>query len=244
MAVPTLLASRMKPFQGYLSSNDEIEETEYTRYGRAMLFIGLGMIVFVPVFKTITHLPPWVGMILSVSIVAFIAEIFSKGDFDMTNAHIDKGKDEHHHPIVHKALTKIEMPSILFFLGILIAVAGLESLGYLFNFATWVDIKCPNKDIVIGLLGAGSAIIDNVPLVAASLGMFSEPVNDQLWHFTAYSAGTGGSMLIIGSAAGVVAMGMEKIDFIWYFRKISWLAATGFVAGGFTFILMRDYVWL
>ncbi|NND11561.1 MAG: sodium:proton antiporter, partial [Flavobacteriaceae bacterium] len=150
---------------------------------------------------------------------------------------------------VHHSLSKIEMPSILFFLGILMAVAALESLGILFGFAENLKQTMPLmgtepsgtlvSDLVLILLGVGSAIIDNVPLVAASLGMFSEAVDDQLWHFIAYSAGTGGSMLIIGSAAGVVAMGMEKIDFFWYLRKISWLALIGFLAGTVVFMAIR-----
>jgi Na+/H+ antiporter NhaD/arsenite permease-like protein len=132
------------------------------------------------------------------------------------------------------------------------AVAALESLGQLFGFASWLQETTPMlgtemtgtrvSDLVVLLLGVGSAVIDNVPLVAASLGMFSEGLDDQLWHFIAYSAGTGGSMLIIGSAAGVVAMGMEKIDFFWYFKKISWLALAGFLAGAIAFILLRQFI--
>ena len=115
------------------------------------------------------------------------------------------------------------------------AVAALESLGMLFNFAIDLDEAVPNRDIVVGILGMGSAVIDNVPLVAASIGMFSEPLDHPLWHFIAYAAGTGGSILIIGSAAGVVAMGMEKIDFIWYMKKISLLALIGYLAGAATY---------
>ena len=140
------------------------------------------------------------------------------------------------------ALTKIELPSILFFLGILMAVAALESLGMLFEFAGLLNETIPNTDIVVMLLGIGSAIIDNVPLVAASMGMFSELIDDPLWHFIAFSAGTGGSMLIIGSAAGVVAMGMEKIEFFWYLKKIGWLAFIGFISGFITFVLLEAYV--
>ena len=132
------------------------------------------------------------------------------------------------------------MPSVLFFFGILMAVAALESLGILFNGAEALKIMVPNTDIVIMALGVCSAVIDNVPLVAVSMGMFQEPIDDHLWHFVAFSAGTGGSMLIIGFAAGVVAMGMEKINFMWYFKKISWLAAVGFVAGSIAFMLMRN----
>ena len=112
----------------------------------------------------------------------------------------------------------------------------------LFNFAETLNTTIPNSDIVVLLLGVGSAVIDNVPLVAASLGMFQNELNDPLWHFIAFSAGTGGSMLIIGSAAGVVAMGMEKISFFWYFKKISWLAFVGFAVGAVAFMLIRGFV--
>ena len=118
----------------------------------------------------------------------------------------------------------------------------MESLGILFNAAGALNEAIPNTDIVVMLFGVGSAVIDNVPLVAASMGMFSEPLDSPLWHFIAYSAGTGGSMLIIGSAAGVVAMGMEKIDFFWYLKKIAWVALLGFVSGAIVFILLRDFV--
>jgi len=141
---------------------------------------------------------------------------------------------------VHKSLSKIEMPSVLFFFGILMAVAALESLGILFDFAGSLNAAIPNSDIVVMLLGVGSAVIDNVPLVAASLGMFTEGLDHSIWHFIAFSAGTGGSMLIIGSAAGVVAMGMEKISFFWYLKRISGLAVLGFIAGSITFIILES----
>ena len=134
------------------------------------------------------------------------------------------------------------MPSILFFLGILMAVAALESLGLLFGFAQDLNATIPNSDIVVGILGSASAIIDNVPLVAASMGMFSEPMDHPLWHAIALAAGTGGSMLVFGSAAGVVAMGMEKINFFWYLKKISILALIGLISGYLTFMLFRDYI--
>ena len=205
-----------------------------------MLWLGLGGIIFVPIFKVITGLPPYVGMMLSLAIVATFAEIFSGTKFNITTPNDDSIM--HSKSPVHSALTKIELPSILFFLGILMAVAALESLGMLFEFAETINNTIPNTDIVVILLGFGSAIIDNVPLVAASMGMFSQLIDDPLWHFIAFSAGTGGSMLIIGSAAGVVAMGMEKIDFFWYLKKISWLALVGFISGSLTFILMRDFI--
>ncbi|MFM1808443.1 MAG: hypothetical protein RLZZ242_1168 [Bacteroidota bacterium] len=239
MLVPTLIASRFKVFQGSIEMEEL--EPEKTAYSGTMLYLGLGAIVFVPFFKTVTHLPPYVGMMLSLAVVALFAEIFSNRKFKMADAtgHAEAG----HHSPVHKALTKIELPSILFFLGILMAVACLESLGILFTAAEGMNQAIPNTDIVVLLLGIGSAVIDNVPLVAASMGMFSEPTDHPLWHFIAFAAGTGGSMLIIGSAAGVVAMGMEKIDFFWYLKKIAWLALIGFIAGGLTFVALRDFVF-
>ena len=243
MVVPVLIASRFKVFSGEIES-DLSADTSSTKYGAMMLYLGLGAIVFVPIFKTITHLPPYIGMMLSLAIVAAFAEIYSGRLFDLSSLGEDKEASDAaaHHSPVHKSLSKVEMPSILFFLGILMAVAALESLGMLFNFAIDLDSAVPNRDVVVGILGLGSAVIDNVPLVAASIGMFSEPLDHPLWHFIAYSAGTGGSILIIGSAAGVVAMGMEKINFFWYLKKIGGLAFLGFVAGGVAFILLRDFV--
>lgn len=240
MIVPVLFMGNSKHFKGEIEMEDD--GNGKTKQGSLMLYLGLGSIVFVPVFKTITHLPPYVGMMLSLAIVATFAEILSHRAFTVGSAMSGSDNGNSHHSPVHKALTRIEMPSILFFLGILLAVAALESLGILFHFAEGLNATFPNTDIVVLLLGAGSAVIDNVPLVAASIGMFSEGVDNPLWHFIAYSAGTGGSMLIIGSAAGVVAMGMEKIDFFWYLKKISWLAFVGFAAGSVTFILLRDFV--
>ena len=242
MVVPTLIASRFKVFTGEVDMDENVEASK-SKYGPTMLYLGLGAIVFVPFFKTITHLPPYVGMMLSLAIVATFAEIYSNAKFAISSAVNDEHHESSHHSPVHSALTKIELPSILFFLGILLAVAALESLGILFTYAEQLNEAIPQTDIVVMLLGIGSAVIDNVPLVAASMGMFSEPLDDFLWHFIAYSAGTGGSMLIIGSAAGVVAMGMEKIDFFWYLKKIAWLAFVGFVAGALCFIAMRDFLF-
>lgn len=241
MVVPTVIASRFKVFSGEVAI-EENETKEKSKYGSTMLYLGLGAIVFVPFFKTITHLPPYVGMMLSLAIVATFAELYSNTKFSISSATDDDHNEASHHSPVHSALTRIELPSILFFLGILLAVAALESLGYLFNYAESLNEAIPQRDVVVMLLGVGSAVIDNVPLVAASIGMFSEGPDNPLWHFIAYSAGTGGSMLIIGSAAGVVAMGMEKIDFFWYLKKITLLAFIGFVAGGLVFIALRDFM--
>ena len=240
MAVPTFIASFMKPFRGNIETIVTENENEDNKYGPIMLYLGLGAIMFVPIFKTITHLPPYVGMMLSLSFVGIFAEIYSRSQFSISNVLENDAHDSAgFHSPVHKSLSRIEMPSVLFFFGILMAVAALESLGMLFLGAESLKTIIPNTDVVVMLLGVGSAVVDNVPLVAASMGMFQEPIDSPLWHFVAFAAGTGGSMLIIGSAAGVVAMGMEKIDFFWYFKKIAWLAAVGFIVGSLAFIGMR-----
>ena len=239
MILPTFIASKYKVFQGEIQppkTNDNENP-----FGSKILIIGLSSIVFVPIFKIITDLPPYVGMMLSLAVVSIIAESF--------NAKLSGPSDGHHSPI-HHALTKIEMPSILFFLGILMAVGALEALGIVFGVGQWLVSTFENVDwvlfggldIVVFVLGFLSAAIDNVPLVAASMGMFGEAIDNPLWHGIAYAAGTGGSMVIIGSAAGVVAMGMEKIDFMWYLKKIAFLAFVGYLAGFLVFILLRDYV--
>ncbi len=234
--IPFLIASYMKPFQGNIEVDaSEPEKQMRLLSSRKMLYLGLGAIVFVPIFKTVTHLPPYLGMMLSMGFVWLVSEyIHPEEDFSKERKHLYSA---------HNALSRIEMSSILFFLGILMAVAAIESIvvngmGALKYAATAMDNAIPNQDVVVMLLGVGSAIIDNVPLVAASMGMFDQAIDSKIWHFIAYAAGTGGSMLIIGSAAGVAAMGMEKIDFIWYLKKITWLAAIGFVAGGVVFVAM------
>lgn len=235
-AVPTLIASYTKPFQGklQLASRETEKEAERTTVlsSKLMLMVGIGGLVSVPFFKSITHMPPYLGMMLALGIVWLVSEyIHPEEDFEEERKHLYSA---------HTALSRIEMSSILFFLGILMAVGSLESLGILNSLAQWLDDTLPTQDMVVMLLGVFSAIIDNVPLVAASMGMYSEPMDAKLWHFVAYAAGTGGSMLIIGSAAGVAAMGMERIDFIWYLKKITWLAALGFLAGAAVFLAMSS----
>jgi Na+/H+ antiporter NhaD/arsenite permease-like protein len=234
--VPLLLSRFIPTFKGMLDINTKDEIQNENPYAKTMLFFGLGMVVFVPVFKTVTHLPPYLGMMLSLSIVALVSEILSNRRISFTapdgeeNAHHGKGP-------TMSALSKIEIPSVLFFLGILMTVAAMESIGMIFNFGQTVSATIP-QSIFVTILGISSAIIDNVPLVAASIGMFSDAVDSKIWHDLAYAAGTGGSILIIGSAAGVVAMGMEKITFFWYFKKITWLALLGYLAGiGFLFLI-------
>ncbi len=243
--VPTFIASFLPIFQGEINVDlkDKDEEEHRLLSSRTMLFLGLGMIVFVPIFKTITHLPPYIGMMLGLGIVWLVSEyIHPEEDFTEERKHLYSA---------HKALSRIEMSSILFFLGILMAVAALESMVYgvtasgeqvgtLRYLAEVLNNAIPNQNIVILLLGVLSAIIDNVPLVAASMGMYSAPMDASVWHLIAFSAGTGGSMLIIGSASGVAAMGMEKIDFIWYFKKITWLATIGFLVGYVLLLFMES----
>jgi Na+/H+ antiporter NhaD/arsenite permease-like protein len=234
--IPLLAAMFIPAFKGTIP-DPQVNEDQ-NKYGTFMLIFGLLMIVFVPVFKTVTHLPPYVGMMFSLAVIAITAEILSNRQLHFTQPdgqHIGEGSG-HHGPTL-KALSKIEMPSILFFLGILMTVASMESLGLIMNFGNIVSAAIP-ESVFITLLGMASAIIDNVPLVAASIGMFTEGTDDSIWHFIAYAAGTGGSMLIIGSAAGVVAMGMEKISFFWYLKRITLLAAIGYFAGIGVFLLM------
>jgi len=247
--VPFFVASYLPVFRGNIEVDTAGGDEDAKRLlsSKTMLFLGLGMIVSVPIFKTFTHLPPYVGMMFALGIVWLVSEyIHPEEDFS---------KERRHLYSAHKALSRIEISSILFFLGILMAVAGLESLVYgvaengdpvgtLRYLAEVLQAAIPNQDVVVMLLGVCSAIIDNVPLVAASIGMYDSPTDSVLWHFIAYSAGTGGSMLIIGSAAGVAAMGMERIDFIWYLKKIAWLAFIGFLAGAGVFLLFARVIFV
>jgi Na+/H+ antiporter NhaD/arsenite permease-like protein len=189
-----------------------------------MLGVGLGGLLFVPVFKTFTHLPPYIGILLVLGVIWAVSEFLHK----------DKDEAERQPLTAAFALSRIDTSSILFFLGILLAVGCLEASQVLHGLSVWLNKSIGNLDVIVVLIGLASAIIDNVPLVAASMGMYDlslYPTDHQLWQFLAYCAGTGGSILIIGSAAGVAVMGMERIDFGWYFRKISWLALLGYLAG-------------
>ena len=196
-----------------------------------MLLMGIGTLLFVPIFKTITHLPPYMGILLGLGIVWITSEI----------PHADKDEEERQPFTVSHALSKIDTSSILFFLGILVAIGALESTNVLTGLAQWMDKMIGNQDIIVVIIGLASAVIDNVPLVAASIGMYdlnTFPPDSKIWEFMAYCAGTGGSILIIGSAAGVAVMGMEKIDFLWYLRNISFVALIGYFAGVFAYLLI------
>jgi Na+/H+ antiporter NhaD/arsenite permease-like protein len=233
LLVPVAIASFLPIFKGNI--DQKMDESTVDNGGRFMLVLGLILIVFVPIFKTLTHLPPYVGMMLSLSIFAIIAEFKSNRMLKLTYGG-GENATSHHGPTM-KALSKIEIPSILFFLGILMAVAAMESVGMIYFFGQSVSASIP-QELFITLLGISSAVIDNVPLVAAGIGMFQEATDAEVWHFIAYAAGTGGSILIIGSAAGVVAMGMEKIPFFWYLKNISWIALLGYLAGVLVMVLL------
>lgn len=201
-----------------------------------MLIIGVGALLFVPVFKTITHLPPYIGMLLGLGILWLVTEIILRRHKD----------GERNHLSVLKILERVDVPTIFFFLGILLAVAALQSAGHLDLLAKWLDkVTGQNIYLIDTLIGMLSAIVDNVPLVASAMGMYpiaetGHFVQDGLfWELLAFTAGTGGSMLIIGSAAGVAAMGLEKIDFIWYAKKFSWIAAIGYFGGIIVYYLQE-----
>lgn len=199
-----------------------------------VFFMGIGALVFVPVFKTITHLPPFMGVLFGLGILWVVTEIIHSNKDD---------EDKDTLSVVH-ALRKIDVPSILFFLGILIAISSLQSSGILTSVAHYMNDTIGDLNIIVPLIGLLSAIVDNVPLVAASMGMYdltTYPADSYIWEFLAYCAGTGGSILIIGSAAGVAAMGMERIDFIWYLKKIAWLAILGYAAGALTYMGMEHF---
>lgn len=195
-----------------------------------MFFLGLGILVSVPVFKTVTHLPPFMGILFGLGILWLAGDLVHRNKEDVTRQPLT---------LVH-ALSRIDMGSIVFFVGILLAVATLEHTHILASLAQWLEQSVGRQDVIVVVIGLVSAVVDNVPLVAASMGMYSladYPADHFLWEFLAYCAGTGGSILIIGSAAGVAAMGLEKIHFFWYVRKISGLALIGYVAGAGAYLL-------
>ncbi len=200
------------------------------RKGKQVLFSGVGFLLFVPTFKTITHLPPFMGMLLALGMMWIITTLMHKNRAEET---LEKFS-------VNSALQKIDTPSILFFLGILLAVTALQSMGILASLAAYLNTGLKN-DYLIGIsLGLLSSVVDNVPLVAAAQGMYdlqAYPPDHNFWSFLALTTGTGGSAIIIGSAAGVAVMGIERINFMWYLKKISWLALIGFAGGIFAFLL-------
>lgn len=228
----TWLSFRMK---GKIDAKVEIGSMKDEPLGKGsliMLIVGVGALVFVPIFKSITHLPPYMGMLLGLGVLWVVSEIINP-DLD----DFEKKKLSAAH-----ALSRIDVSSILFFMGILLAVGALQSMLTLQHFASWLGETVGDNRIIITVIGVVSAIVDNVPLVAACMGMYSMetyPQDHMIWEYLAYCAGTGGSLLVIGSAAGVAVMGMEKLDFIWYLKKISFLALLGYVGGAATYLALH-----
>ncbi|MCD8287658.1 MAG: sodium:proton antiporter NhaD [Porphyromonadaceae bacterium] len=245
MAIPLLITSRkligdLPEGNRIVTGSDFISPKEK----KTIFFLGVCGLIFVPIFKSITHLPPFVGILFVLSILWIFTEI-------LYNKKMLEKTEEHRVPQV---ISRIDMPSILFFLGILMAVAVLQSTGILASVAGWLDQEVHNVYLISIVLGVLSSIVDNVPLVAAAMGMY--PISDPgtigymanfvqdgtFWEFLSYCAGVGGSMLIIGSAAGVVAMGLEKINFGWYLKHFSWIALLGYLAGAGVYVLETMYL--
>ncbi|MFZ2634144.1 MAG: sodium:proton antiporter NhaD [Desulfosalsimonadaceae bacterium] len=237
MLVPLVLASFF--LKGSVVPPDKIEgdavvcTTDFEK--SFMFFMGMGSLLFVPIFKSVTHLPPYLGILLALGVLWLTGNIL----------HRSKPEEEKEPLKLARALKRIDMASVVFFIGILLAVATLSANGMLPALAGWLDAQIGNQGIIVAIIGVISAIVDNIPLVAASMGMYplaQFPPDSFLWEFMAYCAGTGGSILIIGSAAGVAAMGLEKIEFFWYARRIGPLALAGYFAGIATYIVQYNLV--
>ena len=234
MLVPLIyLSFTMKGELGSLDNESTAKaSTETVTGGKLMLILGVGALISVPIFKTYTHLPPYIGMLLGLGILWVVSELI--------HPELDEAVKKNY--TAAGALARIDVPSVLFFLGILLAVGSLESMQTLHHLAEYLAHTLGDNRIIITLIGLMSAVVDNVPLVAASMGMYSldtYPQDNLIWEYLAYCAGTGGSILIIGSAAGVAVMGMEKIDFIWYTKRISLIALMGYFAGAAAYLLIK-----
>jgi len=236
MAVPLLILSAKlkgnveRPVQEDQNGHKKLSPRQQS----IVFFAGVLILVLVPVFKTITHLPPYMGILLGLGLLWLLTEILHGGKDD---------EDKHVLSVVY-ALRKIDTPSVLFFFGILVSIAALQSSGILSGLATWMTQTITDKNLIGLTFGLLSALVDNVPLVAAVQGMFPlslYPTDHEFWELLAYCTGTGGSALIIGSAAGVAAMGIEKISFFWYLKKISWLALIGFFSGAVIYIIIQPF---
>jgi Na+/H+ antiporter NhaD/arsenite permease-like protein len=234
LLVPLIIASFIN--KGELSipekkSNDDNTVTASLKEKRLFFWLGIGCLLSVPVYKSITHLPPYLGMLLSLSIVWTVTEILNR----------NKSEEFKKKFSVHSTIRKIDLPSVLFLTGILLAVASLQTAGHLSELAKILEAKFGDIYIINTFIGLLSSVVDNVPLVAGAMGMYPMsiyPVDHSFWELLAFCAGTGGSCLIIGSAAGVAIMGILKIDFMWYLKKISWLAILGYIAGILTYMLV------
>ena len=197
---------------------------------KRVLFLGLASLVMIPVWKSFLHVPPFMGALLGLGIIWLLTDLI----------HFRYGEERWHLRVLH-VLTKVDISGIFFFLGILLAIDALGTAGLLSEFAAFLDRVVPTQNLVAVVIGLISSVVDNVPLVAATMGMYDMttfPMDSELWQLIAYAAGTGGSILIIGSAAGVVFMGMEKIDFFWYAKKVGWIACIGYFAGLATYLFL------
>ena len=236
MIAPTLIINFM--IKGNIELKPNVENNlnfNTNSFERNLIFyVGIGCLLFVPIFKTITHLPPYMGILLSLGIIWTITELIHKRKRDNEKGILS----------VSHALRKIDTPSILFFFGILMSISSLEVIGILPQMASTLNSSVGNINVVAICIGLLSAVFDNVPLVAALQSMYSlndYPQDHYFWELLAFTAGTGGSCLIIGSAAGVAVMGIEKIDFFWYLKKMSWIALIGFIAGVGTFLIQHYF---
>ena len=245
MIIPTLLLQRsLKGELALVDSNmaTDYEVLDFSKTQRKIIFVlGVGGLIFVPIFKSITHLPPFVGILLVLGVLWTATEIFYRAEH---------GNNEGIKHRVANLIAHIEMSTILFFLGILMAVACLEEIKVLENLGIWLnDVSAGNHFIVTGLIGVLSSIVDNVPLVAGCMGMYTVTPTGEMavdgifWQLLAYCAGVGGSILIIGSAAGVVVMGLEKISFGWYLKRVAGAAFVGYLAGILCYWVIRTYLW-
>lgn len=248
MVIPAFVMQYMLKGELAIAAQSETETTELGEFGskqrKTVFVVGVGGLCFVPIFKSITHLPPFVGIMLVLGVLWTVTELFYR------HLHRTKGDGVSFAKRVTNLLSRIDISTILFFLGILMAVACLEEIGVLMNLGKSLNtIFDENHYAVTGIIGVLSAIVDNVPLVAGSMGMYpiqaagDMAVDGIFWQLLAYCAGVGGSMLIIGSAAGVIVMGLEKITFGWYMKKITWIAFVGYLAGILSYYIIRTYIF-
>ncbi|XXG44475.1 hypothetical protein AAC387_Pa01g4269 [Persea americana] len=232
LAVPLALMSLTSEVSGKgQKSPDVLASEQMGPRGQLVFAVGIGALVFVPVFKAITGLPPYMGILLGLGVLWILTDA------------IHYGESSRQRLKVPQALSRIDTQGVLFFLGILLSVSSLEAAGILRELANYLDAHVPNIELIASAVGVVSAIIDNVPLVAATMGMYdlsSLPQDAEFWQLIAFCAGTGGSMLIIGSAAGVAFMGMEKVDFFWYLRKVSGFAFAGYTTGIVAYLALQN----
>jgi Na+/H+ antiporter NhaD/arsenite permease-like protein len=234
LLIPTyVLSTQMKGVLPKPLGSKENAMHAHGDFGKKTIFwVGLIGLLSVPVFKSLTHLPPFMGMLLALGAIWVVSELLLKDKEEHVKSTLS----------IFRVLEKIDLPSILFFLGILLSVGALQTMGMLSSAADWLTDNVKNQTVVVTVIGLLSAIVDNVPLVAAAMGMYGLeqfPMDDPFWELLAFCAGTGGSILIIGSAAGVAAMGIAKIEFFWYLKKMSWLALIGYFAGIGVFLLQK-----